>query len=114
MVREETSRDKDRFKISELFDDERCSKAILDFLATTDSGTTGGGRGTRQRGLGVGEERTRGIPCTGGGGERVLGEGAEDWGAGELPIIFSFFLFFVVTSYVNHRKAEGIHSILQK
>ena len=34
----------------------------------TDSGPTGGGRGTRQRGLGVGEERTRGIPCTGGGG----------------------------------------------
>jgi len=32
----------DRFKISELFTDERCSKAILDFLATTEVGRTAG------------------------------------------------------------------------
>jgi len=29
---------KDRFKIRDLFADERCSRAILDFLATTDVG----------------------------------------------------------------------------
>jgi len=40
MVREETGRGNDRFKISELFADERCSKAILDFLATTEVGRT--------------------------------------------------------------------------
>jgi len=37
VVREETGRSKDRFKISELFADERCSKAIPDFLATTET-----------------------------------------------------------------------------
>jgi len=64
VAREETGRGKDQFKISELFADERCSKAILGFLATTEVGRTAG-----QRGLGVGEERTRGIPCIGGGRE---------------------------------------------
>jgi len=33
---------KDRFKISELFTDERCIKAILDSLATTEVGWTAG------------------------------------------------------------------------
>jgi len=33
-------RTRDRTKIAELFADERCSKAILDFLATTDVGKT--------------------------------------------------------------------------
>jgi len=42
LVREETGRGKDRFKTSELFADERCSKAILDFLATTEVGRTAG------------------------------------------------------------------------
>ena len=42
MVREETGRGKDRFKISELSADERCSEAILDFLATTEVGRTAG------------------------------------------------------------------------
>jgi hypothetical protein len=37
-VRRETGRGKDRFKIRDLFADERCSQAILDFLATTDVG----------------------------------------------------------------------------
>ena len=41
-VREETGWGKDRFKISELFADERCSKAILDFLATTEVRRTAG------------------------------------------------------------------------
>ena len=59
VVREETGRGKDRFKISELFADERCSKGTLDFLATTEVGRTGGGRGTRRRGLGMGK-RERG------------------------------------------------------
>jgi len=40
VVREETGGGKDRFKISELFAEERCSKAILDFLATTEVGGT--------------------------------------------------------------------------
>jgi len=40
VVREETGPGKGRFKISELFADERCSKAILDFLATTEVGRT--------------------------------------------------------------------------
>ena len=37
-VRKETGRGKSRFKIRDLFADERCSRAILDFLATTDVG----------------------------------------------------------------------------
>ena len=49
MVREETGRGKDRFKILERFADERCSKAILpgNNGSWTDSGPTGGGRGIR-------------------------------------------------------------------
>jgi len=39
---EDGRRGKDRFKVSELFADERCSKAILDFLATTEVGQTAG------------------------------------------------------------------------
>jgi hypothetical protein len=35
-VRRETGRGKDRFKIRDLFADERRSQATLDFLATTD------------------------------------------------------------------------------
>jgi len=42
VVREETSRGKDRFKISEFFANEGCSKVILDFLATTEVGQTAG------------------------------------------------------------------------
>jgi hypothetical protein len=37
-VRRETGRGKDRFRLRDLFADERCSQAILDFLATTDVG----------------------------------------------------------------------------
>jgi hypothetical protein len=37
-VRRETGRGKDQLKIRDLFADERCSQAILDFLATTDLG----------------------------------------------------------------------------
>ena len=36
------TRGRDRTKIAELFADERCSQAILDFLATTDFGRTAG------------------------------------------------------------------------
>ena len=36
------TRGRDRTKIAELFVDERCSQAILDFLATTDVGRTAG------------------------------------------------------------------------
>ena len=95
MVREETGRGKDRFKISELFADGRCSKAILDFLATTEvgrTGPTGGGRGTKQRGLGMGKEGTRGIPCTVGGRKRGCWErGRKISGWGDYRL--SFFLF---------------------
>jgi len=44
----------------------------------TDSGPTGGRRGTRQRGLGVGEERTREYLAHVAEKERALGEGSED------------------------------------
>jgi hypothetical protein len=37
-VRKETGRARNRFKIRDLFADERCSRAILDLLATTDVG----------------------------------------------------------------------------
>ena len=36
------TRGRDRTKIAEVFADERCSQAILDFLATTDIGRTAG------------------------------------------------------------------------
>ena len=36
------TRRRDRTKVAELFADERCSQAILDFLATTDVGRTAG------------------------------------------------------------------------
>jgi len=42
VVREETGWAEDRFKISELVTDERCSKAIPDFLATKEVGRTAG------------------------------------------------------------------------
>jgi len=69
----------------------------------TDSGPTGGGQGTRQRGLGVGKVRTRGIPCTGGGGR----EGAVRKIRVRGDYRLSFFLFFLFISYVKHRKAES-------
>ena len=37
-VRRETGRGKDRYKILDLFADERCSQAILNFLAITECG----------------------------------------------------------------------------
>jgi len=37
-VRKETGRGKDRFTIRDLFADERCTSAILDFLRTTKVG----------------------------------------------------------------------------
>lgn len=44
----------DRFKMRDLFADERSSRTILDFLATTDVGEAG-----PERGVGVGELRAR-------------------------------------------------------
>jgi len=41
------TRGRDRTEIAKLFGDERCSQAILDFLATTDE-PTGGRRGRRR------------------------------------------------------------------
>jgi len=116
VVREETGRGKGRFKISELFADERCSKAILDFLATidflatagswTDSGPTGGGRGTRQPGLGVGEERTRGIPCTGCGGREGAGRGDGRLGGGYRLSFLSLFPFYFMSSIERRRRGD--------
>jgi hypothetical protein len=37
-VRRDTGRGKNRFKIRDLFADERCTRAILDFLRTTEVG----------------------------------------------------------------------------
>ena len=95
VVREETGRSEDRFKISECFADERCSKAILDFLETTEVGRTAGppvaGEEPGREGLGVGKERMQGIPCTGGRGREGAGRGG-----GRLGIIdYLFFLFFL-------------------
>jgi len=42
VVREETGRAKDRFKISELPADGRCSKVILDLVTTAEVGRTAG------------------------------------------------------------------------
>ena len=81
-VREETGRGKDRFKISELFADERCSKAILDFLATTEVGRTAGPPvADEEPGSEASEwekrEREEYLAQVA-EEERALGEGAED------------------------------------
>ena len=39
-VRKRTKRGRDRFRIADLFADERCSKAVLRFLDTTEVGKT--------------------------------------------------------------------------
>ena len=98
---------KGRLKISELFDDERCSKAILDFQATTEVGRTAGPPVADEEpgSLGVGEERARGISCTGGGGREGAGRGSGRLGGGGF-IDYLFFIFFLFISYVKHLKAE--------
>jgi len=48
-VREETAEPKNRLKILDLFADERCSQAFLDFLASTDILGGGGGGGAPPR-----------------------------------------------------------------
>ena len=88
-VREETSRSKDRFKISELFADERCSKAILEV------GRTAGPPVADEEPGSEGEERTRGIPCTGGGG-RGVGRGGGRLGCGGVYYRFSLFIFYFI------------------
>ena len=42
------TRGRDRTSIAELLADERCSQAVLDFLANTDVRPTGGRRGRRR------------------------------------------------------------------
>ena len=58
-----SARSRDRTRITELFDDERCSQANFDFLTTTDGRPTGGRRrrSSGQRGLGVGDQGTGGA-----------------------------------------------------
>jgi hypothetical protein len=60
-VRKETGRGKDRFKIRDLFGDERCNRPILEFLRTTEVGRRTGPKGDQ------GENR----------GERVSGNEEE-------------------------------------
>jgi hypothetical protein len=57
-VRRETGREKNRFKIRDLFADERCSRPILDFLGTTEVGRRTGPDNTGEtvEPDGVGEE----------------------------------------------------------
>jgi len=77
------TRGKDRTKIAELFADERCSQALLYFLATTDVGRTAGppvaeeGEEGASEAFGVGRQRTRGAAHT------VEGGGGETWRRGE-------------------------------
>jgi len=74
-------RTRDRTKMAELFADERCSKAILDFLATTDVGKMAGPpvaaageeAGSEISLPSVGEQIMRGAPRTDGGEEARLG-----------------------------------------
>jgi len=56
------TRGKDRTKIAELFADERCSHALLYNRRRKDGSPTGGRRrrSSGQRGLGVGQQGTRG------------------------------------------------------
>jgi len=97
MVKEGTGQAKDRFEISELFADERCSKAILDFLATTEVGRTAGSPvADKEPGSEASEWEKRERVAE---EERALGEGAEG-----LSIIFSFSFSFLF--HVKHRKAE--------
>lgn len=59
----ETRRGKDRLKIQDLFARKRCSRAILDFLATTDVGRRG------PNAEGEGTERNIGVGIQGAGAE---------------------------------------------
>jgi len=101
VVREETGRGKDRFKISELFADERCSKVILDIQATTEIGRTAGSpvadenRGSEASEWGK-REREEYLAQV---AERALGEGVEDW-------VYRLSFFFLFLFHFKHRKAE--------
>ena len=97
MVREETGRGKDRFKISELFADERCSKAILDFLATTEVGGTAGPPVADEGGLGVGKERWK-------RGRKIRGRG--DY---RLSSLFPF--LFHISTIERRREGRGGHIV---
>ena len=101
MVREETGQGKDRFKISELFADERCSKATLDFLATTEVGRTAGpsvagGEPGSEASEWEKREREEYLAQVA-EEERALGEGAEDLGRGDCQFSFpSLFRFYFI------------------
>jgi len=73
-VRVHTKRGRDRFRIADLFADERCTDAILKFLETTDVGRKAR-EDERERGsYGPGEQEDEGL----GGGSRT-GRGRESW-----------------------------------
>ena len=104
-VREETGRGKDRFKISELFAGERCSKANLDFLATTEVGPAAGPPVADEEPGSEASEWEKGER------EEYLAQVAEEERA--LRKIrrrgvyrLSFLSLFPFISYVKHRKAE--------
>jgi hypothetical protein len=56
-VRRQTGRGKNRFKIRDLFADERCTRSVLDFLRTTEVGRRIGPKDDEP---GQGAEKTRG------------------------------------------------------
>jgi len=72
------TRTRGRTKVAELSADERCSRAILDFLATTEvSKTAGPPVGSGKEAVSearVEEQRTRGAPTVGGGRGEAGGE----------------------------------------
>jgi len=76
-VQKETGRWKDRWKIRDLLADERCSRAVLDFLTSTDVGRR------------VPAEEGDTVSEVSGGGARVgggAGTGTKEPGDGELPL----------------------------
>ena len=57
-VEKDTKRGKRRWKMAELFADERCSEAILEFVRTTDVGRKSRWRRRRRRALSWGRNRS--------------------------------------------------------
>jgi len=87
-------------KIAELLADQRCSQAILEFLATTDVGRQAHRwqkkkQKQRPASLGVGEQGSRGASRSFEGGRTVWG---EEW-ADSLSLFLFFILFYFYFLY---------------
>ena len=76
-VWKETGRWKDRWKIRDLLADERCGRAVLDFLSTTDVGRRVPAEEDAVSEVSEAELREW---------EEEQGAGAEELGGGELPL----------------------------